>query len=208
MRHLRSHLDASAQSALLDELVPLLAGAPFFTPAMPRTGKPFSVRMSNFGALGWVSDRVSGYRYEAMHPVSGRPWPPIPAILLELWDELAAYSAPPEACLVNHYSPGARMGLHQDRDEAVLDAPVVSVSLGDRARFRIGGTTRRGSTRSIILKSGDVVILEGDTRLAYHGIDRVWPRTSDLLARYRELFPEGGRLNLTLRRVNPPAAGL
>ncbi len=202
MRHLPAHLDAPAQSALLAELIPLLARVPFFTPTMPRTGKPFSVRMSNLGPLGWVSDR-DGYRYQPTHPATGESWPPIPVSLLELWDELAAYPAPPQACLINHYPPGARMGLHQDRDE-VADAPVVSVSLGDRARFRVGGTTRRGPTRAVTLNSGDVVVLEGATRLAYHGIDRIWPVTSDLLERWPDLFPGGGRLNLTLRRVDPP----
>lgn len=203
MRHLPAHLDASAQSALLAGLIPLLARAPFFTPTMPRTGKPFSVRMSNLGSLGWVSDR-DGYRYQPVHPHTGEHWPPIPGPLLELWDELAGYAAAPQACLVNHYPPGARMGLHQDRDEAALDAPVVSVSLGDRARFRIGGTSRRDPTRPVNVQSGDVVVLEGDSRLAYHGIDRVWPGTSDLLQRWPDIFPGGGRLNLTLRRVDPP----
>ncbi len=173
--------------------------APFFVPRMPRTGKPFSVRMTNLGDLGWVSDREGGYRYQPTHPETGKPWPPIPVVLLDLWGEVAGGAPPPEACLVNHYRPGARMGLHQDRDEEDLAAPVVSVSLGDDARFRVGGVTRGGPTRSLMLVSGDVVVLGGPSRLAYHGVDRIFAGTSDLLADWPE---GGGRINLTLRRVS------
>lgn len=201
MRLLPDHLDSSAQRGLLDAVVERLDEAPFFTPRMPRTGKPFSVRMTNFGPLGWVADKTGGYRYQATHPETGRPWPPIPPMLLDLWHEVAGDAPPPEACLVNLYAGTAKMGLHQDRDEEDFDAPVLSVSLGDRARFRLGGTQRGGPTQSYILESGAVLALEGDTRLAYHGIDRVWPGTSDLLTAYPDVFPEGGRLNLTLRRV-------
>ncbi|HUV31932.1 MAG TPA: alpha-ketoglutarate-dependent dioxygenase AlkB [Devosiaceae bacterium] len=201
MRLLRGRLDADAQRTLVGEIVARLGDAPFFVPRMPRTGRPFSVRMSNCGPLGWVSDRTGGYRYQPLHPVTGRPWPPVPRALLELWDDVTGYPKPPQACLVNLYTGGAKMGLHQDRDEADLDAPVLSVSLGDRARFRLGGVARGGATRALVLESGDVLTLEGGTRLAHHGVDRVWPRTSGLLAAYPEVFPEGGRLNLTLRRV-------
>lgn len=201
MRLLPDHLDSSAQRGLLDAVVERLDEAPLFTPRMPRTGKPFSVRMTNFGPLGWVADKTGGYRYQATHPETGRPWPPIPPMLLDLWHEVAGDAPPPEACLVNLYAGTAKMGLHQDRDEEDFDAPVLSVSLGDRARFRLGGTQRGGPTQSYILESGAVLALEGDTRLAYHGIDRVWPGTSDLLTAYPDVFPEGGRLNLTLRRV-------
>ena len=172
--------------------------APFYTPTMPRTGKPFSVRMTNLGVLGWVSDKDGGYRYQATHPETGRPWPPIPEMVMAVWWELAGYPHPPEACLVNYYAPTARMGLHQDRDEEDFAAPVVSISLGDACRFRVGGTTRGGPTRSLKLSSGDVVVLGGAARLAFHGVDRLYPGTSTLLAGW---FPEGGRINLTLRRV-------
>ena len=176
--------------------------APFFTPTMPKTGKPFSVRMTNLGPLGWVSDRDGGYRYQPTHPLTGKPWPPIPDMVLAVWREVAGYPHDPEACLVNFYEPGARMGLHQDRDEQDFDAPVVSISLGDTCLFRIGGTTRGGPTRSLKLSSGDVVVLGGADRLAFHGVDRLYPGTSTLL---RDWFPEGGRINLTLRRVTKPA---
>ena len=191
------HLDRAAQEALLADLRAVVAAAPLFTPRMPRTGKPFSVRMTNCGPLGWVSDAAGGYRYEATHPDTGAPWPPMPPSLLDLWTALAGYPHPPQACLVNVYAPDARMGLHQDRDEHEFDAPVVSLSLGDTCLFRVGGTDRRDRTRSFRLASGDALVLGGPARLAFHGVDRLLPGTSTLL-------PEGGRINLTLRRVTKP----
>lgn len=190
--------DRPAQERLLEELRAAAASAPFFTPLMPRTGKPFSVRMTNCGSLGWVSD-VAGYRYQALHPATGEPWPPIPAMLLDLWRELSGFSEDPEACLVNFYEASARMGLHQDRDEEEFDAPVLSVSLGDTCVFRMGGTDRKAPTRSVKLASGDVMLFGGPARLAFHGVDRILPGTSTLL-------PKGGRINLTLRRVTKRAA--
>ena len=190
-------LDRAEQESLLALLRTAVAEAPLFTPEMPKTGKPFSVRMTNMGSLGWVSDRARGYRYQSAHPVTGAPWPPIPQMLLDLWAEVADHPHPPQACLVNFYADTAKMGLHQDRDEQDLSAPVVSVSLGDTALFRIGGTGRGGKTQSVKLESGDVLTFGGPARLAYHGIDRVYPGTSTLLK-------DGGRINLTLRRVTPP----
>lgn len=206
MRHLEGHLDAAAQGRLLAGIVGVIAAAPPFRPAMPRTGKPFSVLMTNCGPLGWVSDREGGYRYQRAHPATGAPWPAMPAMLLELWAEVAGYADPPEACLVNVYSQGARMSLHRDEDEADFAAPVVSISLGDACVFRIGGTARRGATRSVRLASGDVVLLEGASRLAYHGVDRIIAGTSTLLEGVPGLPPEARRINLTLRRVTRPAA--
>ena len=197
LQYLPGRLDRVAQAALMRDLRKILAAAPLFTPTMPRSGKPFSVRITNCGPLGWVSDRHGGYRYQATHPETGKAWPAMPGALLELWREVAGYPAPPEACLVNYYAADAKMGLHRDEDEEDLAAPVLSVSLGDMAIFRVGGLIRGGPTRKIELKSGDVVVLGGEDRLAYHGVDRILPGTSDLL-------PEGGRFNLTLRRVTPP----
>lgn len=188
-------LDREAQKDLLEEIRAVVAAAPLFTPVMPRTGTPFSVRMTNCGPLGWVSDRA-GYRYQPAHPVTGEPWPAMPPRLLELWQELVPNAPPPQACLVNFYGPTARMGLHQDKDEATFDAPVVSVSLGATALFRLGGRSRKDSTHSFRLASGDVVVLGGAARLAYHGIDRLLPGTSTLVR-------DDGRINLTLRRVTP-----
>jgi alkylated DNA repair protein (DNA oxidative demethylase) len=193
-RYLPSFLDLTAQQALLDAVRDVARQAPLYVPTMPKTGKPMSVRMTNCGALGWVTDRERGYRYQPTHPETGAPWPPIPAMLLDIWKKAADFSAPPEACLVNFYAPEARMGLHQDRDEEEFSAPVVSVSLGDDCLFRVGGTRRGDATVSLRLCSGDVVVLGGASRLAYHGVDRIYPGTSTLLK-------GGGRINLTLRRV-------
>lgn len=188
-------LDPADQAALLNDVLARVVLAPFFAPTMPRTGKKFSVRMTNFGPLGWVSDVANGYRYEKAHPVTGGPWPAIPDALLRLWAETTNYGAQPEACLVNLYGAPARMGLHRDQDEAAIDAPVLSVSLGDSAYFRFGTADRRGETRRLKLSSGDVLMFGGPARLMYHGIDRVLPGTSALV-------PGGGRINLTLRRVS------
>lgn len=195
--HLPAHLDRPAQRALLDAVRDVVRQAPLYVPTMPRSGKPMQVRMSNCGSLGWVTDKERGYRYQDTHPVSGKPWPPIPDELMALWQNLADYPAPPEACLINFYADTAKMGLHQDRDEDEFDAPVLSVSLGDDCLFRIGGTSRGGKTRSIRLASGDVVLLGGPSRLRYHGVDRIYPQSSTLLK-------DGGRINLTLRRVTKP----
>ena len=194
--HWPGYLPASAQDELVAHLREAARQAPFFHPRMPRTGKPFSVRMTNLGTLGWVSD-VRGYRYQPLHPETGRPWPALPPVLLDAWNALADYPHPPEACLVNFYEASARMGLHQDRDEQDFDAPVLSLSLGDTAVFRIGGTTRGGKTVSLRLASGDALLFGGEARLAYHGIDRILAGSSGLL-------PQGGRINLTLRRVTKP----
>ncbi|WP_035715000.1 alpha-ketoglutarate-dependent dioxygenase AlkB family protein [Azorhizobium doebereinerae] len=191
------YLDRPAQEALLADVRAVLEAAPLFAPAMPRSGKPLSVKMSNCGPLGWVAD-VSGYRYQAFHPDTRQPWPAIPARLLALWDALTGFPAPPEACLINWYGPEARMGLHQDRDEQDLTAPVLSLSLGDTALFRIGGENRSESTHSVRLASGDAVLLSGRSRLAFHGVDRILPGSSTLLG-------AAGRINLTLRRVTPSA---
>lgn len=184
------------QDALVAELRALISAAPLFTPRMPRTGKPLSVRMSNCGPLGWVADE-KGYRYQATHPQTGAPWPAMPARILALWDELSGYPHPPEACLINFYAPDSRMGLHQDRDEEDFDAPVVSLSLGDTAVFRYGGINRKDRTASVRLASGDAIVLSGEARLIHHGVDRLIPQSSTLL-------PDGGRINLTLRRVTRP----
>lgn len=197
VQYLPGHLDREEQKALLDDIRAVVSAAPLYVPAMPRTGKPMSVRMTNCGELGWVTDKERGYRYQPLHPETGRPWPPIPPRLLQLWETLSGYAAPPQACLVNFYDPQARMGLHQDRDENNFDAPVLSVSLGDSCLFRVGGPSRNDGTVSFRLHSGDVVILGGEARLAFHGVDRIYPSTSTLLK-------NGGRINLTLRRVTKP----
>jgi alkylated DNA repair protein (DNA oxidative demethylase) len=188
-------LTGSGQAALLGQIRGVIAAAPLYTPTMPRTGKPFSVAMTNCGPLGWVSDQHRGYRYEALHPHTGKPWPPMPDMLEYMWASLTGYKQKPQACLVNFYGGKARLGLHRDEDEEDYSAPILSVSLGDSAIFRIGGLKRRDPVLARLeLKSGDVLVMGGESRLRYHGIDRILPGTSDLLE-------ETGRINLTLRRV-------
>lgn len=184
-------LDAQAQAALVDDLREVIRAAPFFAPVTAR-GKAMSVRMTSAGRLGWVSDR-GGYRYQERHP-DGIAWPAIPAAVLGLWGKLVSETRGPDCCLINFYGEGARMGLHQDRDEVDFSWPVLSLSLGDEGLFRVGGVERGGSTSSVWLKSGDVLRMGGDARLAYHGVDRIRFGSSRLL-------PRGGRINLTLRVV-------
>ncbi|MCO8143694.1 alpha-ketoglutarate-dependent dioxygenase AlkB [Rhodovulum tesquicola] len=185
-------LDAEAQRAMVAELRAVVAAAPLFQPET-RWGRKMSVRMTSAGRFGWVSDR-RGYRYAPCHP-SGLPWPPIPASVLAVWDAVTGLDRRPDCCLVNFYGEGTKMGMHQDRDEADFRWPVLSISLGDAARFRIGHLTRGGDTESLWLNSGDVLVMGGAARLVHHGIDRLRPGSSGLLA-------GGGRINLTLRVVD------
>lgn len=184
-------LSGAEQIALLADLRRVVAQAPLFSPLTP-SGRPMSVRMTSAGRFGWVSDR-RGYRYAETHP-EGMRWPAIPPALMALWQAVAGAARPPECCLINFYDAQAKMGLHQDRDEADFTQPVVSVSLGDDGLFRIGSETRGGRTQSLWLRSGDVMVMGGAARLRYHGIDRIAPGTGTLL-------PQGGRINLTLRVV-------
>lgn len=202
--HYPGYLDGLRRTQLAAEVAAVLTASPPFVPQMPRTGKPFSVRMGGAGPVSWVSDR-QGYRYQPRHPVTDEPWPPMPPTALSSWEELAAYAAPPEACLINLYDPGTRMGLHQDRDEKDFDAPVLSLSLGAPALFRYGGFARSDPTRSVRLMPGDALIIGGASRLIHHGIDRIYV-AQDLLADdiLPGLLPPGGRCNLTLRRVTRP----
>jgi DNA oxidative demethylase len=193
VKHFPGFMDRTAQETMLLAMRDVVKAAPLFIPLMPRTGRPFSVRMTNMGELGWVSDR-NGYRYQATHPDTGTAWPVMPEQILDIWRKVAGAPVLPEACLVNFYQGGAKMGLHQDKDEEDFSVPVVSISLGDTALFRFGGTERGGKTSTVKLASGDVLVMGGASRLCFHGIDRVYSGTSTLLK-------EGGRINLTLRRV-------
>ncbi|MDC0659164.1 alpha-ketoglutarate-dependent dioxygenase AlkB [Leisingera sp. SS27] len=184
-------LDPLRQQALIDALRPVLKAAPLFSPEVPGGGQ-MSVRMTSAGQFGWYSD-AKGYRYAERHP-AGREWPAIPAEVLDIWRALTGLERQPECCLLNYYGEGARMGLHQDKDEADFSFPVVSISLGDDGLFRIGNQTRGGKTESVWLSSGDVVVMGGAARLTYHGVDRIRFKSSRLL-------PKGGRINLTLRVV-------
>ncbi|MHB2209396.1 alpha-ketoglutarate-dependent dioxygenase AlkB [Methylobacterium sp. CM6257] len=203
--HYPAYLDTASRARLAVEVASVLDAAPPVTPRMPRTGKPFSVRMSNAGPLGWVSD-IRGYRYQPKHPETGEPWPAIPVTALAAWDVLSGFPAPPQACLINLYGPGARMGLHQDRDEDDFSAPVLSLSLGAPALFRYGGLNRSDPTRSVRLLPGDALVIGGASRLIHHGIDRLYP-SGGLLSEdpVPGHLPPGGRCNLTLRWVTGPA---
>ena len=202
-RLLPGYFDRAAQAALIETVIAGAEQAPFWRTCMPRTGQPLSVLLTNFGELGWVTDKEKGYRYERLHPQTGRPWAAMPQALRDLWREVSGYPEDAEACLVNWYGPKSKMGMHIDWDEEATDAAVVSVSLGDKARFRLGGPKRGGKTGSMVLSSGDVVVLGGDARRCYHGVDRIYPGTSTLLPEAD--FPGGGRINLTMRRVKLPA---
>ena len=197
--HAREHLAPQVQRDLLAAIAGVIAVAPLYTPTMPRSGRPMSVRMTNCGPLGWVTDKARGYRYQAMHPDTATAWPDMPPMLLELWRAVSGMKVLPEACLVNYYGADAKLGLHQDMDEDARSCPVVSVSLGDDAWFRLGGLKRTDPAERLRLRSGDVVVLGGAARMAFHGVDGILADTSDLLRTGG--FPDGGRINLTLRRV-------
>lgn len=188
----RSALALAEQIAMRDDIRAIARAAPMFSP-VTRWGKPMSVRMTSAGKYGWYSDR-RGYRYIDRHPAGGG-WPAMPASILKVWSDHSGTGRAPDCCLINHYTEGAKMGLHQDRDEADFSYPVVSVSLGDEALFRVGGTERSDPTQSVWLASGDVVVIGGAARLAYHGIDRIKFGSSRLL-------DGGGRINITLRVVD------
>jgi alkylated DNA repair protein (DNA oxidative demethylase) len=138
-------IDAAAQKALVEAVLAAAKAAPFYRPLTP-SGKAMSVEQTSLGAHGWITD-ARGYRYEAAHPLTGQAWPPMPETLLALWARHAGDAAPPDSCLVNLYRAGAKMGMHTDSDEQDLTAPVLSVSLGDTAVFRLGGAARGDPSR-------------------------------------------------------------
>jgi len=183
------------QHDLLAAIEAVTAQAPFRYMSTPG-GYQMSVAMTNCGALGWVTDRT-GYRYDGIDPASGKPWPEMPSIFRELAGQAAAQAGFagfwPEACLVNRYEPGARLSLHQDRDEKNYDEPIVSVSLGLPATFLWGGLKRSNKTVRYRLEHGDVVVWGGASRLTFHGVAPLADGDHALLGKQR--------INLTFRKA-------
>ena len=170
--HFPGFLDRAPQEALRDEIMAILGEAPLFRPRMPRTGQPFSVEMSNCGPLGWFSD-AGGYRYERRHPETGRPWPPIPDEVMAVWNALADYRHPPEACLINYYDPSARMGLQVARRQA---------RLGEERRFEsctgaiFTGKALRdappvGPRKAVVVEVGGIAHITGESRFRFDADD-------------------------------------
>lgn len=188
----QGHLTSESQHQLVNELRAVIREAPLFSPET-RWGKKMSVKMTSAGKYGWFSDR-KGYRYEPKHP-SGSNWPKIPKSVLDVWYKTTGLTRKPDCCLINYYTENAKMGMHQDKDEADFSWPVVSISLGDDGLFRIGNVERGGKTDSLWLKSGDVMVMGGKARLYHHGLDKIRFGSSTLLK-------NGGRINLTLRVVD------
>ena len=188
-------VDAAGQAALLAAVREIAREAPF-AQARTRNGLT-SAAMTNAGAAGWWSD-LKGYRYETRHPETGAPWPALPAVFLKTVAAAVAGSPwpdfTPDACLINFYGEGAKMGLHQDRDEKDFTQPIVTVSLGDDADFLIGGVKRADKTTPLILRSGDILIMGGESRMRFHGIRKIYPGTSPLA----DLT---GRISLTFRKA-------
>jgi alkylated DNA repair protein (DNA oxidative demethylase) len=184
-------LSAPERKILIGEIGEILKDAPLFTPQMPRTGANFHYKMSNCGALGWISDRL-GYRYTHTHPTTGKPWPPFPPSLNAIIEILKQGEKIPnnyraETCLINKYTQNSKLGLHQDNTEKNLSAPIISISLGATGIFQIGGLKRSDPIEEIELKSGTILILSGEDRLRFHGLKKIINGTK--------------RINLTIRQV-------
>lgn len=184
------------EAALLADLQDVIARAPLRHMVTPG-GYRMSVAMTNCGALGWLTDRT-GYRYDSIDPQSGKPWPSMPASFARLAAHAAAHAGfdrfVPDACLVNRYAPGARLSLHQDRNERDFRAPIVSVSLGIPAVFLFGGARRADAAARVPLEHGDVVVWGAAARLRYHGVMALKDGHHPLLGRQR--------VNLTLRKAS------
>lgn len=185
----------SEVEAVLDALRPVLRASPFRNMHTPG-GLRMAVALSNCGALGWVSDE-QGYRYGPTDPLSGKPWPCLPSVLFGIAKRAAAAAGferfEPDTCLINHYQPGNRLSLHQDRNERDFSQPIVSISLGLPAVFLFGGLTRSERTQRVTLSHGDVLVWGGDDRLRFHGVLALKPGVHPRLGERR--------INLTLRKA-------
>lgn len=194
----KSKLTKEAQQEILAAARRVVRQAPLFRPTMPVSGQPFGYSMTNCGDLGWIADK-NGYRYQDNHPDTGKSFPAMPKAIQELALALAEGTGNgdfyPESCLLNFYSKGQKLGLHQDNTEQNLSAPIISVSLGDTGIFILGGKHRTDETKHYIIQSGDCIVMSGESRNYFHAFKGVVPNTSSLLR-------NGGRLNLTIRQVN------
>lgn len=194
----KSKLTKEIQQEIVSAARAIVSQAPLFTPTMPGSGQPFNYSMTNCGELGWVADR-DGYRYQSNHPETGKSFPAIPPVIKELAIALAKETGNsnfyPESCLLNFYSKGAKLGLHQDNSEKNLAAPIISISLGDTGIFVLGGKQRTDETKQYIVQSGDCIVMSGESRNYFHAFKGIVLNTSSLLK-------NGGRLNLTIRQVN------
>jgi Alkylated DNA repair protein len=196
MLHLKQYLNTSQQKRFLElaRQIPLIS--PLFQPVMPN-GKQFNCKMTSCGDFGWISDR-NGYRYDRLHPFTHQPFAPMPKefsdLAIKIANSIGEFDYKPQSCLINYYPISGRLGIHQDNTEKNLVPAIISISLGDDAIFAIGGNKYSDRIHEILLKSGDILVLHGNSRLFFHGIKRIVPFTSNLLK-------NGGRLNFTIRQV-------
>ena len=194
---LKSRLTKAMQQEILAAARTVVRQAPLFKPTMP-SGQSFNYSMTNCGELGWVADR-HGYRYQQTHPHTFKVFPAMPQVIKDLAIVIAKETGNdnfcPQSCLINLYSKGEKLGMHQDNTEENKSAPIISVSLGDSGIFVLGGLLRNDKTRQYIVQSGDVIVMGGESRNFFHAFKGTVSNTSTLLK-------NGGRLNLTIRQVN------
>tara|TARA_B100000686_G_C16751710_1_gene952933 strand:+ start:496 stop:1116 length:621 start_codon:yes stop_codon:yes gene_type:complete len=197
-------LNTSVQHKIAKEVSRIAQIAPFFTPFIPKWNKPFKIQITNAGEWGWKSDKY-GYGYIKKHPLTGKEWPTIPSIFLQIWKEFTDVSVLPNCCLINLYKDAkSSLGLHQDKDENDFSFPVLTISLGNKATFNYGKTKKLCDLKKILLLSGSIVILHKKSRLYYHSISKI-SETKDSILYFSPYFriPPKSRVSITLRRFAP-----
>ena len=198
MLHLKNYFTPSEQLNLVEMCRRICDVSPMSTPVMP-SGHKFNCQMTSCGTVGWISD-LQGYRYSKIHPVNQKPFAVMPQELIQLSQKLARLvdepDYRPDTCLINYYPASAKskLGLHQDNSERNLKPAIISISIGDDCVFAIGTSNRKDPLQEILLRTGDVFIMHGQSRLAYHSVKRIIPNSSNILK-------NNGRLNLTIRQV-------
>lgn len=195
MIHLKHYLNLPQQRRFLELARQIASTSPLFQPLM-YSGKKINCQMTSCGDFGWISDR-NGYRYDRLHPSTHKPFPPMPKefsdLAIKIAKSVGEFDYKPQSCLINYYQKSGKLGIHQDNTEHNLLPAIISISLGDDAIFAIGGKKYSDPVSEITLKSGDVFVLHGDSRLFFHGIKKIIPSSN--------LLKNGGRLNLTIRQV-------